>query len=293
MVAGVLAGLVATGCGTIRPNERAEAASTSPSASPSTAKSTKEPEEYVGFHPQSRPEGDNIVMPLTFVDGTSGEAVAPSDLGIQTMSAAIYTAAGLGGVDRTIDFLYRDGSTFMHEGPLETYKGVNGSPVELWKPVPHVWGRCPNLIFRFGAWFVGVRNCQDKLSDAERKIWARLLTGEVTNGGFLVLSAAAPLQLQETGGHEGSELILREGRANWIEMAPGKCDPKQLPDDGDIRTMADGTRVSFSRVGTDTNNWFAQWCEEGLVEVQVSQAFEDFALAAADDFRLRDIVLAP
>ena len=236
-------------------------------------------------------------MPLTFLDGSSGEALAPRDLGIQTMSAAIYTAAGLGGVDRTIDFRYRDGSTFMHEGPLETYEGPNGSPVEVWNPVPDMPAECPNLVFRFGDWFVGVRTCQDDLSDAEKKSWARLLMGEVTNEGFLVLSATAPLKLQETGGHEGPELILGEGHANWIELEPGECDPGRLPDDGDVRTMGDGTRVSFSRIGGDESkikhNWFAQWCEDGLIEVQVSEAYENFALAAADGFRIRDIVLAP
>ena len=213
------------------------------------------------------------------------------------MTAAIYTSAGLGGVDRTIDFRYLDGSTLMNEGPLEAYEGVEGSRVELWNPVPDMRAGCPNLVFRFGAWFVGVRTCQDELSESEKQSWARLLTGEVTDGGFLVLSATGPLELQETGGHEGPELLLGMDRANWIQLRPGECDPDQYPSDKDIRIMPDGTRVAFNRIQDGHSkieyDWFVQWCEDGLMVVQVEYAYEDFARAAAEGFRIRDIVLAP
>lgn len=212
------------------------------------------------------------------------------------MSAAVYTAGGLGGVDRTIDFRYLDGSTFMHEGPLESYEGVDGSKVELWNPVPDMPAGCPNLVFRFGDWFVGVRTCQGKLSASEKETWAGSLQGNVTREGFLVLSSAPPLVLQETGGHEGPELILGQDRANWVELEPGECDPEKVANDGDIRIMPDGTRVSFNQIGGGNNSyeydWFVSWCEDGLMGVQVAYAYKDFAQAAAEDFRLRNIVLA-
>lgn len=235
-------------------------------------------------------------MPLVFVDGSSGEAVAPPELGIQEMSAAIYTSAGLGGVDRTIDFRYRNGSSFMYEGPLETYEGVDGSTVEMWHPVPESPAECPNLVFRFGDWFVGVRTCQDELSQSERESWARLLRGEIREGGFLVLSATEPLQLQETGGHEGPQMYLGMDRANWIQLSPGRCNPETYANDGDIQVMRDGTRVSFNRLQDGNSkikyDWFVSWCEDGLMRIQVEYAYEDFAKAAAEGFRLRDIVLA-
>ena len=87
--------------------------SPSPSGSPSPEESAEASDEYVGFHPASRVENGNIVMPLTFVDGSSAEAVAPPNLGIQDMSAAIYTSGGLGSVDRTMDFRYLNGSSFI------------------------------------------------------------------------------------------------------------------------------------------------------------------------------------
>ncbi|MGH2756671.1 MAG: hypothetical protein ACRDI3_02670 [Actinomycetota bacterium] len=284
---------VAAACGPA-PTEggRFAASEVSPSPTPSPERSTT---EYVGFHPESRLEGGTIVMPLVFVDGSSAEVVAPPELGIQDMAAAIYTSGGLGGVDRTIDFQYGDGSVFMEQGPLESYRG-SGADVEMWIPDPSLPAGCPNLVYRFGDWFIGVRTCQSELGPDERKQWASSLDGHVTSDGFLVLSAMEPLQLQETGGHEGPEMILGYERANWIELSPGACDPARPPDEGDIRTMADGTRVSFSRIGgADSKieyNWYAEWCEDGLMRVQVSYAYKDFAEAAAESFRLRAIVLA-
>ena len=61
--------------------------------------------------------------------------------------------------------------------------------------------------------------------------------------------------------------------------------------------MADGTRVSFNRLEDGHSkieyDWFVSWCEDGLMRVQVDYAYEDFAVAAAEGFRIRDIVLAP
>jgi hypothetical protein len=216
------------------------------------------------------------------------------------MSASIYTSAGLGGVDRTIDFRYLDGSSFMHDGPLQTYEAGDGSTVELWEPIPNmppdIPAECPNLVFHFGDWFVGVRTCQDELSDAERRNWASLLEGRVTQGGFLVLSAKEPLELQETGGHEGPQMYLGMDRANWIQLLPGKCDPDTYATDGDIKTMSDGTQVTFNRLEDGNSkieyDWFVTWCEDGLMRVQVEYAYKDFAESAAESFRLQDIVLA-
>ena len=266
-----------------------------PSTSPSPEQSSQESSEYVGFHPESRVENGQIVMPLTFVDGSSGEVIAPPELGIQEMSAAIYTVGGLGSVDRTMNFRYGEPAGFVHEGPLETYEGYDGQPVEVWKGTPGDW-ECPNLVFRFEDWYVGVRTCQRDLSAREKELWARSLRGDVTTEGFLVLSSEQPLVLQETGGHEGPEIILGMDRANWIELEPGRCDPADLPDEGDVRTMPDGTRVSFSRIGNGNSgieyDWFAAWCEDGLMRVQVSHAYQDFVVAAAEGFRRRGIAVA-
>lgn len=286
--------VLSNGCGQSPPAEIGSAPSPTPTQSHDPEGPEKREAKYVGFYPGSRIEKGYAVMPLVFVDGSSATAVAPVDLGIQDMSAAIYTSGGLGGVDRTMDFS-RNSSSLMGEGPLESYEGVDGTTVEVWEPIDHP-AECPSLVFRFGDWFVGVRTCQDELTESEKREWARLLSGDVTDGGFLVLSAHAPLRLQETGGHEGPEMILGMDRANWIEVEPGRCDPETVANDGDIRTMPDGTRVSFSQIGGGNNSydydWFASWCEDGLMRVQVEYAYENFAKAAAEGFRLRDVVLA-
>jgi hypothetical protein len=242
-------------------------------------------------------------MPLTFVDGSTTEIVFPKDLGLQDMRAQIFTAGGLGGVDRTIDFLYRDASSFKHEGPLETYDGHEGQPVEVWKPAPRTYG-CPNLVYRFGNWYVGVRTCQGQLSDSEKAEWARSLIGHQTDDDFLVLDALPPLVLVGAGGHEGPEVMLYDPNSfhPMIRFKPGRCDPEKPPE-GDIRTMDDRTKVSFSRIGhkpgqvedSDSGNeddWFADWCEDGLMRIQVGYATQDFAEAAAEGLRATGTVLA-
>jgi Tol biopolymer transport system component len=249
-----------------------------------------------GFQPPSHTTEGMTFMHVTFVDGSEGEIVADKDLGIAEMTAQVYTAGGVRGIDRTILFAHGDASALRHEGPVETYEGADGDAVEVWEPAPDTY-LCPNLVYGFGEWFVGVRTCQADLSKAEKETWARSLRGRIAEDGFLVLGATSPLRLQETGGHEGPELILGAGRANWIEIEPGRCDPERVPDEGDVRTMSDGTEVSFSRIQDGKSgveyDWYASWCEDGLVSIQVSEAYEDFAVAAAEGFRLRDINLAP
>lgn len=294
-LAAAMIAVLSSGCGQSRPTEMGAAPSPTPTQSQGPEGPEKSEAKYVGFYPESRMENGYAVMPLVFVDGSSATAVAPSHLGIQDMSAVINTSGGLGGVDRTMAFRYRNGSSLMGEGPLESYEGVDGTTVEVWEPIDHPAG-CPFLVFRFGGWFAGVRTCQDELTESQKREWARLLSGDVTDGGFLVLSAHAPLRLQETGGHEGPEMIIGMGRANWIELEPGRCDPQTVANDGDIRTMSDGTRVSFNQIGGGNNSydydWSASWCEDGLMRVQVEYAYENFAKAAAEGFRLRDVVLA-
>jgi len=105
IVALVIAALCG-GCGQSRPIRAGSSPSSTPTPSESSQASEKKENDYVGFYPKSRVDGDKVVMPLTFLDGSSAEAVAATGLGIQDMSATIYTSGGLGVVDRTMDFRY-------------------------------------------------------------------------------------------------------------------------------------------------------------------------------------------
>jgi hypothetical protein len=226
------------------------------------------------------------VMPVTFVDGSSAELVFPNGLGLGDMGALMFTAGGLGNVDRGIDFRYGDGSCLMGDGPTQVYEGAGGTRVETWVGPPECLDG-GHLVYRFGDWFVGVRT--DRLIEAERGEWARNLGGSETEDGFLVLRAIAPLFLQKAGEPEGPEILLQAKGGNpFIRFFPGPCQPD--PAEGEeSTTLPDGVTVSFSRIGKD---WFADWCEDGTIRIQVNYATREYAEAAARDLRVRKVRLA-
>lgn len=225
-------------------------------------------------------------MPLTFVEGSTAEVVFERRLGLTEIGGLMFTSGGLGRVDRTLDFRYGDGSAFMHRGPLEVYEGAGESRVELWEG-PRGGLEGAHLVYRFGDWFVGVSN--DRLTKAETRAWARDLRGRQTREGFLVLQATAPLVLQEAGEHGGPEILLQaEGGDPFIRFFPGTCEPD--PFEGEqARTMPDGVMVSFSRIGKEG---FADWCEDGAMRIQVDYATREYAEAAAQGLRVRNVELA-
>lgn len=146
-----------------------------------------------------------------------------------------------------------------------------------------------HLVYRFGDWWVAVRTFQDRLSDSERRLWARNVTGRQTIDGFLVLEAIPHLVLQEAGEHGGPEILLQaEGGSPFIRLFPGPCEPD--PGEGEeSRTMPDGTMATFSHIGKD---WFADWCEDGSMRIQVDYATREYAEAAAVRLRVRNVRLA-
>ena len=239
------------------------------------------------FYPSTYREDGKVVMPITFIDGSSAEVMFDEDLRPNELGAYGEIAGGLGRVDRSIYFRYGTGSQFKGSGPLATYEGHGGTTVEEWEPPPGSFG-CPNLVFRFGDWFVGVRTCQDELSSKEKAEWARLLTGRQTEDGFLVLEASAPLAITQAGEHDGPQLWLQgpEGLSPFITLTPMRCDPDNPASDEDVRVMDDGQRVSFSRIG---KTWYADWCEDGAMFIQVESPDQDYVKAAAQGLRVRNV----
>jgi hypothetical protein len=254
------------------------------------------PPEYLGpipgaFYPTLHREGELVVMPITFVDGGSAEILFRPDLRPDELGTYGEIAGGLGEVERSIYFRYGDGSLFKGSGPLESYEGSGGAKAEVWEPPPDSPFLGPNLVFRFGNWFVGVRTFQDELSNNEKAEWAQRLIGRETQNGFLVLDAIPPLTIAGTGDHDGTQVWLQgreEGGWPFITLTPLECDPNEPPSNEEVRVMEDGQKVSFAR---SAKTWSADWCEDGKMLVMVESPDQAYVEAAAEGLRVRNVSL--
>ena len=253
---------------------------------------TREPATVIpgAFYPSTYREGDRVVMPITFVDGTTAELLLDENLRPSELGTYGEIAGGLAQVDRSMYFRYGDDSAFKGSGPIATYEGHGGTTVEEWTPPPGTF-ICPNLVFRFGDWFVGVRTCQDDLSAEEKAEWAGRLLGRQTKDGFLILEAIPPLRIAQAEEHAGPRFWLQGSDEGWpfITITPTHCDPDKPPSDEELRVMDDGRMVSFARTG---GTWYASWCEDGDVTVRVESPDRKFVEAAAEGLRVRDVSFA-
>ncbi len=242
-----------------------------------------------GFSPSTYPEDGSLVMPLEFVDGTTSELIFSPELGLDRLVLSVFTAGGLGTIDRSIYISYGDGSNFMSEGPFETFEGHDGDKVEVWEGAEDAYpGR--NLVFRFGNWFVAAPIENDpKLDDGAMTQWARYLIGHQSPAGFLILEERGTLQLKEPRSNAGHSLMLHGGREGpTVQLFPGPCQPPVKSEtDPDVQVMDDGTIVSFTHIEGSDNEFLATWCEDGTMLVQVEDATEVFAKSAAKGIRAR------
>jgi hypothetical protein len=120
------------------------------------------------FVPATRAEGDSVVLPVTFTDGTSAELVYPRRLEIAALGLAPYGSATLRGkspvpgrsnnVGRDFlilhgelhDYLARSGLP-KPPSPVARYQAADGQTVGFWN-LPHPE---PNYLgFQFGRWAV-------------------------------------------------------------------------------------------------------------------------------------------
>lgn len=270
-----------------------------PTATPSPTV-TAEPERGTGpirgaFYPPTYREGENIVMPVTFVDGTTAEVVFRGDLRADELGTYGEIVGGVVEIDRAIYFRYGTGSWFKGSGPLATYEGHGGSTVEEWMPTdsfPFI-GDCSVLVFRFGDWYVGVRTCDNQLSSEEKAQWARLLTGRQTEDGFLVLDPDRPLTIARVGEHEGPHLwLIGPQTSPFITLRPGPCRLYEPAKNQEVRVMPDGQEVLIARLAGQVETWDANWCENDMMSVGVQSPDRAYVEAAAEGLRIRNITLA-
>jgi hypothetical protein len=227
---------------------------------------TEVPEETVAqprsFVPQTRPEGDRLILPVTFPDGSTAELLYPPDLDIAGLGVTPYMA----GCGHDFGFTYFDPRGTMYKGaPLETYIGSDGNQVSLYESVPGFEG-IDFLMFSFGEWWVDLYQYSDERdTPGERRFCAEHLLGTVTEDGWLVLSGPESLDLYRPKLQFGD---LGPERRFLILFA------KQCESDPDYGTVEiDGIRVDLSED-------FASWCDPSGVDIHVyfdpdSSFFED------------------
>jgi streptogramin lyase len=274
---------------------------TSPTATPSPTV-TEEPKRGTGpirgsFYPPTYREGERIVMPVTFVDGTIAEVVFGGNLRPHELGTSGEIVGGLEEIDRAIYYRYGTGSLFKGSGPLASYEGHGGSTVEEWMPhadaFPFITD-CSVLVFQFGDWFVGARTCDDQLSSEEKADWARLLVGRQTEDGFLVLDADPPLTIARLGEPEGPDLWLVGPQSSpFITLRPGPCRLSEPAKSQELQVMPDGQEVLIARLAGQVETWEANWCEDGAMYVGVQSPDRAYVEAAAEGLRIRNINLAP
>jgi hypothetical protein len=222
------------------------------------------------FVPAARPEGDSVVLPVTFTDGTRAELVYPRKLEIAALGLAPYGSATLRGEspvpgrsdDVGRDFLILHGEVHDYlarsglpkpPSPIARYEAADGQTVGFWNlPPPE-----PNSLgFQFGRWAVLVYDYPADgesggaaMTDAERAAWAASFSGRETADGFLLLRGSGPLRLARAGETAGPQLSFGSvGGPLWFALYPGPCKPHR-----------DQTQLVHGRLVSRTPG-FARWC---------------------------------
>jgi hypothetical protein len=218
------------------------------------------------FVPATYREGDHVVLPVVFTDGTRAELVYPPSLDIADLDVFPYGSGTLRGKSTTrgrSDFVARN--FWIRNGKLKdvvelrnsgrrprllaNYEGRDGQPVGFWDlgtdDTAHYLG------FQFGRWAVLVYDYvgAGAMTDAERASWAASFTGSETEDGFLLLEGSGSLRLARAGDHAGPQLTFADvSPTREFALYPGECRPHR-----DQTRLIDGRHVQWSR-------GFADWC---------------------------------
>jgi hypothetical protein len=148
------------------------------------------------FTPLTRRDGDTMVLPVVFPDGSTAELRSPRKLDLATLGVWARTSGVLGkdaATGRDLLILYGNAKGLTAgKAPVACYQGADRSQVELWRsqdPAVRFW-----LLFQFGAWTVALwdGNAGRLMGHQDRAVWARSLVGRETEGGWLVLRVSAP-----------------------------------------------------------------------------------------------------
>ena len=230
------------------------------------------------FVPATRAEGDRVVLPVTFTDGTSAELVYPRRLGIAALGVAPYGSATLRGkspvagrsdkVGRDLLILHGEVHDYLARSRwpkppsvIARYKAADGQSVGFWN-LPHPE---PNYLgFQFGRWAVLVYDYPADeesggaaMTDAERAAWSASFSGrETADGSFCSMGPGRfgspgpgrlPVRSSRSGrlgGHHGSRST--PAPANPIAIRRSSSTGSSWNGRRDSRTGASRTRCEFT-----------------------------------------------
>jgi hypothetical protein len=254
------------------------------------------------FVPSTSREGDRVVLPVTFPDGTTAELVYPPKLEIAELGASPYSSGRLRGEsptpargdlvgrDMVIAYGELDHALLSYNGGerpslLARYEGVDGRTVGFWDFGSNLG--VDYLGFQFGRWAVLVYDYAvdghmpgAAMTDAERASWTASFSGHETTDGFLLLDGAGPLRLARAGEHAGPQLWFGSaGSPTSFGLYPGRCRPHR----GQTRVVH-GKLVQWS-------DRFADWCLSASMRIHASGP-DPFVGGLIEHLRARDVALA-
>lgn len=174
------------------------------------------------FVPATSREGDRIVMPVTFLDGTTAELVYDAELALESALIVPYWYAEVDEHDGSYrDLIIRYGSLTDRPGFLNELVSTEAVHDDALVCVYHVdLFNDDYLMFEFEDWIVGIHSADDMTPEI-RSAWIDGLELRTTPDGFPVVEGIGTIELaaQQLA---GPELEFQKGGPG-IEIGLNKC----------------------------------------------------------------------
>jgi hypothetical protein len=257
-----------------------------PTTGTPSVSATGSAESFRAFIPPTQTEGDRVVLPVVFPDGTTAELVYPPELNLAGLGVRPYWA----GCGHDLVFYHYDPYGTLYEGePLQSWTGPDGQTVSVWNAVDKELGvdgvPIVYLTFHFGEWTVSAFDYGGSaaMSDSARRACAMGLSAFVTAEGWIVLSGPPEIEV------DGVEPELQFGGLGqndpFVLLLAGRCQP-EFDDNEELPTIG-GVPVSLTKD-------FASWCHHGeMMRIHVYFTGEPtFVHQLVRNLDVRDVHLA-
>lgn len=242
IVAVVMAVSAAASCADRGPDATRTTSSAS-SAAPAPTPSFLAPEER--WSPPTSADGDRVVMPVTFPDGTTAELVYPEPLELERLSVYpdTYAEGGPRECGVSVHATRYDPRLGWVTGdrPIAQHERDDGTVVEV-REGTRDHAPYDFLVYRFGSWSVLVpcRWRADDIDAASLAAWADNLHGEESADGLLVLSGTDPIRMHPYQDRSGPTVRLSsEDAVIDLTVGPEACgwdvDDREVTGDGTVQ----------------------------------------------------------